>query len=73
MEALCKAMYLQLYREIKNGFSFIAIMIIAPFLLFFQIIRAGTSHMRISKGITILMLALIFMIALCIFAIIQLG
>ena len=73
MEALCKAMYLQLYREIKSGFSLIAITIIAPFLLIFQPIKAGSHRMKISSTILVLMLVSILMISLCIFVLVQLG
>lgn len=73
MEALCKAMYLQLYRELKSIFSLIAITIIAPFLLLSQLIKSGTYRMKMSSTIIILMLVSILMVSFCIISLIRLG
>jgi len=73
MNALCKAMYLQLYRELKSIFSLIAITIIAPFLLISQLIKSGTDRIKMSSTVIILMLASILIVSFCIFALIGLG
>lgn len=73
MESLCKAMYLSTYRGIKNWLAIIAIMLISPFCLVFQVANIGTRKLHAQKTIIIVLWLSILMIGLCIYTLIQLG
>lgn len=73
MEALCKAMYLSTYRGIKNWLAILAIMLITPFCLVFQVANSGMNKLNVSKTVMIALWLSILMIGLCIYTLIQLG